>query len=153
MGTYVLCALGTKPEQLSSCSWGQAGTEVRVGSGPAAAGVTLNVRTGALVTFSVSDPSGRIQLQNATATNARQTNVAIGVVCRMGHYFARLVEHSGTQWKYAVAVPVGAPVFLWLQTRLKLVDQTTLAAVAKESASYSVQAADASGVTVNLAVQ
>lgn len=92
-------------------------------------------------------------MRDATGTKARQTNVGIGVVSRMGHYFASLVNHSGAQWTYAVAVPIGVPVYLWLDTTLKLVDQGTLSPVAKQSASYSIQAADTSGATVNLAVQ
>jgi hypothetical protein len=151
-GTYIVCAFGTKPNHLRSCSWGMADAVVEVRAGSAAPGVTLNVRTGALVVFNVSDPAGRILLQDPTGVNARQTNLGIGVVSTMGHYFANLVEHSGTQWTYAVAVPIGVPVSLWLDTPLDVVDRN-VKSVARRSTSFPILAADSSGVTVDLAVQ
>jgi hypothetical protein len=127
-------------------------TVVDVRGGFATPPVTLNVRTGALIAFNVSDPAGRIVIQDPTGVNARQTNLGIGVVSTMGHYFANLVEHSGTQWSYAVAIPIGVPVSLWLDTSLNVVDRN-LKPAAKRSTTFPILAKDASGVTVDLAVQ
>jgi hypothetical protein len=151
-GTYVLCAFGTQANHLRSCDWGTANAVVNVGAGSAASAVTLDVRTGTTVLLRVSDPAGRIRLQDPTGINARQTNLGIGVVSTMGHYFANLVEHSGTQWTYAVAVPIGVPVSLWLDTPLEVVDRN-VKSVARRSTSFPILAADSSGVTVDLAVQ
>jgi hypothetical protein len=151
-GTYILCAFGTKPNHLRSCDWGMAETVVDVRGGFATPPVTLNVRTGALIAFNVSDPAGRIVIQDPTGVNARQTNLGIGVVSTMGHYFANLLEHSGTQWTYSVAVPIGVPVALWLDTGLNVVDRN-FKPVGKRSTDFPILAASSSGLTVNLAVQ
>ena len=85
--------------------------------------VNLRIRRGALITIVVSDPKGLIEMVDPTGVNARETNLALGVISDLGYYPAKLVDHSGTQWKYVVAAPTGASARLLFDSVFSLVDQ------------------------------
>ncbi|MBI4444111.1 MAG: hypothetical protein HY649_12155 [Acidobacteria bacterium] len=163
-GEYVLCATGTQPNHLRSCDWGQPGqqpTRLQVPASGAAAPVTLNVRTGAMVTFNVNDPGGLIKIQDLSGIRAGQTNLGISVVIPvsftgggLGFRSARYVSTAGTQWTYQVAVLMGVPLQLFISTiaPMKILDQSGQP-LPINTPTGSLQATDTSGITVNLSVQ
>jgi hypothetical protein len=152
-GDYILCAEGSQANQLRSCDWGQRSTAVRASGSPSLP-VTLNVRTGALLTINIEDPNGLIKLQDSwiPGVNARQTNVGLGVVSDFRYFPAKLTNVTQTKWTYAVAVPIGVSAQLFVDTQLNIVDQAG-GPVLKRAPSLSVVARDISGVAVNLMVK
>ena len=159
VGEYLLCASGSQPNHLRSCEWGQDSTHVNVVANTTADPVTLNIRTGAIVTFNVNDPTGLIKIQDLTGTNASQTNLIISVAWRgpnnaENFFRAKYAGTSGTTWTYQVAVLIGAPLQLFISTiaPMKILDQSGQP-VPNNTPTSSLQATDTTGITVNLSVQ
>ena len=65
-----------------------------------------------------------IHIVDRTGINARETNIAVGVISNLGYYPARYTATTGTQWSYAAAIPVGVSVRLFIDTLLKVNDQS-----------------------------
>lgn len=123
-GTYATCAAGVRPNQLRSCDWGQGSSAVQVTAGSSTPPITLNVRTGALLTIQVEDPSGLIRTLDPAGTVSRQTNVALGVFSELGYYAAKQTATAGIRHTHTVAVPLGHPIRLVVQTPLNVFDDS-----------------------------
>ena len=59
-GDYYLCALGTRPEHIRSCSWSARPVHVRLTSAAPTQSVELMIRSGTIVRLMVRDPNGRL---------------------------------------------------------------------------------------------
>ncbi|MBI4442188.1 MAG: hypothetical protein HY649_02295 [Acidobacteria bacterium] len=158
IGGYQLCATGTQPNHLRSCIWGELETGAFAPDNQGRP-LTVNIRTGSLVTFRVNDPAGVIKIQDLTGTNASQTNLIINIAWRrpngVGNFFRALyVSTSGSQWTYQVPVLTGVPLQLFFSTiaPMKILDQTGQP-LPLSTSTGSLQATDTSGITVNLSVQ
>ena len=161
--TYYLCASGTQPNQLRSCVWGQQETAVGVNAAVAPQRVTLNIRTGGLVTFKVNDPTGLIKTGVPFPSSPQYitTNLGISLAAPASppntgysYYAATYVGTSGSQWTYQVPVLIGVPLKIFVSTiaPMTILDQSGQPLPINTPTS-SVQANDTSGATVNLSVK
>jgi hypothetical protein len=114
-GDYYVCAMGTAANHLHSCEWGQEPAAVQVGSGQPVTNVVLVVRSGVIINIQVQDPNGRL---------AAGLPFVAGVISDSGHYArAELKSGSATNALYAVTVPKGTALQLFLDTQLDVSDQ------------------------------
>ena len=154
-GKYVICATGTQLNHLPSCNWGQRSSAVQVGASEGATAipaepVVLNVRSGAVLTVNIDDPDQLIQVKDADGIRARRTTVGISAVSSANAYYAlRYQGTTGARWSYSVAIPIGAPVRLFIDTSLIIVDQSGQP-ISLRTLSMTVQAEDGNGVTVTM---
>jgi hypothetical protein len=136
-GTYSLYAAGASQTQLRSCDWGQGSTTVPAG----ATNVKLQVTNGVLLTFQVSDPRGQIEdFPAATVAGGEappRGNFRIFVRDGNSIFMAAAspVSVNGAVRQYSVAVPKARTLRLFLDTSLKVVDQSQTAVTARGVAS------------------
>ncbi len=122
-GNYYLCAIGTQANQLKSCEWGGQSSPVHVGAGQSVSGIRLILRTGTLINILVRDPNAQV---------AAGRRFGVGVISNTGVYTrAKLLNKTGVVSHYAVAVPKGASIKLFLdgplpgETPLSVRDEAT----------------------------
>jgi hypothetical protein len=123
VGTYVLCASGTKATQLRSCEWGQLPTRVVLSAGQAATGLVLQVVDGTLLTLQVNDPNGVIHdLADFANVGGRLPiaiqNFRLGVLVGTRYVPATLVSNANSVRQYQLAVPNGANAQVMIDTDL-----------------------------------
>jgi hypothetical protein len=151
VGDYYLCATGTMPNHLRSCDWGGPDTFRHVTGTVSDLPASLSVQTGSLLTVTVNDPTGRIQVNDPTGINAPPTNLTIRV--KTGRYYYRTAPpvKQGNQWTYTVAVPIGVSVSLFVDSALGLADSSGIAVPTRQPVLPFV-AQDASGVALAFVV-
>lgn len=151
-GSYSLCASGLRPNHLRSCDWEGGNVTIQVTPGSVKRNVRLNVRTGSLVNIKVIDPPGRIRLWDPKGIKRRQTNLGVAVVSKLGYYAAPLLRHSGAQWSYGIAIPIGLPVYLVLDSGLSIIDGSSKP-VPNRVPSVNILAKDTLDVNLNFQVR
>lgn len=126
---YYLCADGTLPTHLSSCSWGRGSTKVDLTTASSASGIKLQVMVGVLMTFNVQDSGGQVNDFAATPAvsgkPAPSGNFRI-FVFDASHYMAaaKLASATGGVHQYTLAVPKNRSLSLFMDTHLTVNDAT-----------------------------
>jgi hypothetical protein len=153
VGDYYVSAIGTNASHLRSSDWGGPAGFCHVTGTAADTALSLNVRTGTIITFAVDDPAGKIIVRDASGIMASETNLGISVNTGISYYSAKLNSRAGTQWLYTVAVPVGIPVGLFLSTELNVTDANGVAMPIGQTATPSLTVPDAGGLKLGLMVR
>ncbi len=151
VGDYYLCAKGTLPNHLRSCDWGGMETFVHLTGTTQDGSVTLNVRTGALLTINVDDPAGHIQIRDSSGINAPPTNLTINVNAGRYYYPSKVSGPQGSRWVHTAAIPIATSVNLFVDSELDLLDSSGIA-VPKRQPVSPLRALDSSGLATSFVI-
>lgn len=157
VGTYYLCAFGPQPTDLGSCEWGKGAYSVQIANAQAVANISISVTSGTQLVFQVSDPNSLIQdvAPNTTVGGLIPLsggNFKIGVVAGGRYYRANPLSQTGTLHTYAVAVPTGVTLRLFVSSSLGVVSSDGTA-IATEAASQAISITEQPQQIVSLTVQ
>jgi len=154
-GLYHVCAYGVSAADLGSCEWGQGTAAANVESGQIAQ-LSLQVPSGALLTFTVNDPNrGIVDLADLPVVDGRRplfgANFGIGIWVGSRYVRASLVSNTGTTRQYQVAIPKTATARLFLDTSLTVLDSAATAIPVRQQ-SITISPAGQSGISTTLTV-
>jgi hypothetical protein len=149
-GKYSVCALAAQPGQLGSCDWGGVPV-VLIAAGQRVENLTRTVWDGTVLTIRVSDPSSRIALPDSLGKVTPERRFFIGACLDSGFYRrAELVSQTATEYVFRVTVPRRRPVRLFIDSDLRVTDQTGRPVETKRPATQELPAIRGAELTVQL---
>lgn len=158
-GRYDICAYGSQPNQTSGCEW-DGGTVIPLADGQSIQGLTRRVYDGAIITFRVADPNGRIALPEANGKVVKERRFFLGVSSPSGYYHrSELVSSTGVQHVFRVVIPKQKSVRLFIDTDLPVthsragVPQSEIPVETRQPSSILISSAGSDQVALDLTVK